>query len=129
MRISDWSSDVCSSDLLGSLHGLHRDRQAVVESGGDIEDGETGQNRQRRQAGHRDSAQPQRQQRAEIAPRAAQLPPIYGEFLAPPPPPRAPPPVPAPPPICFQRHSHTTQARRVGAESVRYVTYRGVPIP
>src|SRR3546814_12401894 len=26
MRISDWSSDVCSSDLIGVVHLLHRDQ-------------------------------------------------------------------------------------------------------
>src|SRR3546814_15196468 len=60
MRISDWSSDVCSSDL-------------------------------------------QRQQRAEIAQRAAQLAQIYGEFLAPRHRPGAPHPVTAPPGIGLKR--------------------------
>src|SRR3546814_3615227 len=29
MRISDWSSDVCSSDLLDDVHGRHRQTGAI----------------------------------------------------------------------------------------------------
>src|SRR3546814_9958831 len=41
MRISDWSSDVCSSDLLGGLvgrtvHGVHEGDQRVVGLGEDL---------------------------------------------------------------------------------------------
>src|SRR3546814_18378876 len=33
MRISDWSSDVCSSDLQGIVHGLHGYRQSRGQGG------------------------------------------------------------------------------------------------
>src|SRR3546814_8038556 len=33
MRISDWSSDVCSSDLLVEIHGQHDDRGLLAPAG------------------------------------------------------------------------------------------------
>src|SRR3546814_8358446 len=37
MRISDWSSDVCSSDLLRSDSSFREDRPEIVSLGGDFE--------------------------------------------------------------------------------------------
>src|SRR3546814_10786794 len=39
MRISDWSSDVCSSDLLLLGHGHRGDEQAEADHGGKEENG------------------------------------------------------------------------------------------
>jgi hypothetical protein len=49
------------------LHRLHRNRQAIVRGGGDIEDREAAEHRQRRKPGHGDAAQQQGQQGAEVA--------------------------------------------------------------
>ena len=54
-----------------------------MESRGDIEDGKTEQDRCGRQSDHGDGAQPQRQQRTEIAERAVQLTEAEGEGRAP----------------------------------------------
>ena len=45
-----WGDLGGEQDRRHSLHGLYRDRQTVVEGGGDIEGGETGQYRRRRQS-------------------------------------------------------------------------------
>src|SRR3546814_16129559 len=42
MRISDWSSDVCSSDLRLPVDRLHRLEDAVAHGQAVVEDGDTG---------------------------------------------------------------------------------------
>src|SRR3546814_15113306 len=97
MRISDWSSDVCSSDLEAFAHRQHRDEHA--DHAGDAYDDDTGSAPALRQAGDADARSLARQ------------PPATGEYQ----------------PRADQHRQARSEERRVGKEGVSTCRYRWAP--